>query len=162
MEIEKVKELITAFKEAELTSLSLKCEAFELKLKKEETVNINPVQISPDNAPVQSVSLTSDTSSMAVAVAGSPLNENLADEEVALSKKCIKSPIVGTFYHASSPQAQPFVTVGSKVKKGDVVCVIEAMKLMNEVEAEEDGEIIEILVENEEMVEYGQPLFVLR
>ncbi len=71
----------------------------------------------------------------------------------------VESPIVGTFYSAASPDAEAFVTVGSKVKKGDVLCIIEAMKLMNEIEADADGEIAEILVENEEGVEYGQPLF---
>ena len=76
--------------------------------------------------------------------------------------KSIKSPIVGTFYRAKSPTATPFVEVGSYVHKGDVVCIVEAMKLMNEVEAEEEGEVIEILVGNEEMVEYNQPLILLK
>ncbi len=71
----------------------------------------------------------------------------------------VESPIVGTYYNAPSPEADPYVCVGSKVKKGDVLCIIEAMKLMNEIEADQEGEIVEILVENEQGVEYGQPLF---
>lgn len=71
----------------------------------------------------------------------------------------MESPIVGTYYEAATPDADPFVSVGSKVKKGDTLCIIEAMKLMNEIEADADGEIAEILVKNEEGVEYGQPLF---
>lgn len=71
----------------------------------------------------------------------------------------IVSPIVGTFYASSGPDAEPFASVGSKVKKGDKLCIIEAMKLMNEIEAEVDGEIVEVLVEDEQMVEYGQELF---
>ena len=71
----------------------------------------------------------------------------------------IKSPMVGIFYTAPSPDAEPFVKVGSKVKKGDTLCIIEAMKLMNDVVAEEDGEIVEICAENGALVEFGQILF---
>ncbi len=73
----------------------------------------------------------------------------------------VKSPMVGTFYRAPSPDADPFVEVGHKVKKGDVLCIIEAMKMMNEIEAEYDGVVEQILVENATPVEYGQPLFVI-
>lgn len=71
----------------------------------------------------------------------------------------ITSPMVGTFYRAPAPDAEPYVKVGDKVEEDTVVCIVEAMKLMNELEAEVSGEIVEILVENEELVEYGQPLF---
>ena len=71
----------------------------------------------------------------------------------------VKAPIVGVFYAAASPDAEPFVSVGSKVKKGDVLCIIETMKLMNEVTAEQDGEITDVCVENGEVVEFGQALF---
>ncbi|MCI8383673.1 MAG: acetyl-CoA carboxylase biotin carboxyl carrier protein [Clostridia bacterium] len=74
----------------------------------------------------------------------------------------VKSPMVGTFYSKPSPDSEPYVTVGQKVKKGDVLCIIEAMKLMNEIESEFDGEIVEILVNEEETVEYGKPLFVIK
>lgn len=74
----------------------------------------------------------------------------------------IESPIVGTFYDAPSPEAETFVKVGDQVKKGQVVCIIEAMKLMNEIEAETEGEIVEIMVSNEGPVEYGQPLYKLK
>lgn len=73
----------------------------------------------------------------------------------------IKSPMVGVFYAAPSPDAKPFVEVGSKVKKGDVVCIVEAMKLMNEITAEFDGEVVDICVHNGDVVEYGQTLFKL-
>ena len=73
----------------------------------------------------------------------------------------IKSPMVGVFYAASAPEASPFVEIGSRVKKGDVVCIIEAMKLMNELTAEFDGEVVDICVRNGDVVEYGQPLFKL-
>lgn len=74
----------------------------------------------------------------------------------------IVSPMVGTFYVTPGPDKEPFVSVGDKVKKGKVICIIEAMKLMNEIESEIDGEIIEVLVQNGNMVEYGEPLFKIR
>ncbi len=73
----------------------------------------------------------------------------------------IKSPMVGVFYAAPSPDAKPFVEVGSRVKKGDVVCIVEAMKLMNEIAAEFDGEVVDICVHNGDVVEFGQTLFKL-
>jgi acetyl-CoA carboxylase biotin carboxyl carrier protein len=73
----------------------------------------------------------------------------------------IKSPLVGTYYGAPSPDAESFVKVGSRIKKGDTLCIVEAMKIMNEIEAEEDGIIKAVLVQNGEAVEYNQPLFVL-
>ena len=76
--------------------------------------------------------------------------------------KIIKSPMVGTFYASSSPEKEAFVKVGDKVKKGQVICIVEAMKLMNEIESEFDGEIVEICVKNEDVVDYGKPLFKLK
>ena len=76
--------------------------------------------------------------------------------------KVIKSPMVGTFYESSSPDKAPYIKVGDKVSKGQVVCIVEAMKLMNEIESEFDGEIIEICVKNEDVVEYGTPLFKIK
>ena len=76
--------------------------------------------------------------------------------------KVVTSPVVGTFYSKSSPTANPYVAIGQKVNKGDVLCIIEAMKLMNEIEAECSGEIIEILAKDEDMVDYGKPLFKIK
>ncbi len=73
----------------------------------------------------------------------------------------ITSPLVGVYYDASAPGAEPFVQIGSKVSKGDILCIIEAMKLMNEIKAESDGEIVDICAQNGEIVEYGQTLFKL-
>ncbi len=74
----------------------------------------------------------------------------------------VESPMVGTFYRASAPDAPPYVEVGSQVSKGTVLCIVEAMKLMNEIEAEQAGTVVEILVENGQPVQFGQPLFKLR
>ncbi len=76
--------------------------------------------------------------------------------------KVIKSPMVGTFYASSSPDKDPYVKVGDKITKGQVVCIVEAMKLMNEIESEFDGEVVEICVNNEDVVEYGTPLFKIK
>ena len=76
--------------------------------------------------------------------------------------KVITSPMVGTFYASASPEKPPFVKVGDRIHKGQVVCIVEAMKLMNEIESEYDGEVVEVCVNNEDVVEYGKPLFKLR
>lgn len=76
--------------------------------------------------------------------------------------KVIKSPMIGTFYSKSAPTANPFVKVGDKVKKGQVLCILEAMKLMNEIESEYNGEIVEVCVKDDEMVEFGQSLFKIK
>lgn len=100
-------------------------------------------------APVQSVATSEQASAPAPTQTAAPTG------------KTIKAPMVGVFYQAASPDADPYVTVGKTVKKGDTVCIIEAMKLMNEIQAEESGTVKEILVKNGEIVEYGQPLFVI-
>lgn len=89
------------------------------------------------------------------------VNENLNTEKQKNEEnyKTVKSPMVGTFYTKASPTAEPFVKVGDRVKKGDVLCIIEAMKLMNEIESDVDGEIVEICYNDEDLVEYGSVLF---
>ena len=83
-------------------------------------------------------------------------------EESKEEYKIVKSPMVGTFYSKSSPNAKPYAEIGQKVKKGNILCIVEAMKLMNEIESEYDGEIVEICVNDGDMVDYGKPLFKIR
>lgn len=85
----------------------------------------------------------------------------ISEESNEVSGNVIKSPMVGTFYQASSPGAEPFVKVGQKVHVGDTLCIIEAMKILNEIEAEQSGVITKILADNGQVVEYAQPLFVI-
>ena len=94
----------------------------------------------------------------------SPVNKtnSTIDKVEEMNCNIIKSPMVGTFYTSSSPDKPVFVRVGDKVKKGDTLCIIEAMKLMNEIQSEFDGEIVDICVENEAMVDYGKPLFKIK
>jgi acetyl-CoA carboxylase biotin carboxyl carrier protein len=84
-----------------------------------------------------------------------------AAEPVAISGHIVKSPMVGTFYTASSPEAKPFVQVGSVVNEGDTICIIEAMKILNEIEADKSGTVTRIMVDNGQAVEYGQSLFII-
>ena len=96
------------------------------------------------------------------AVPATPDPASPAPPEEAPAAEAINSPMVGTFYRSSSPDADPFIRVGDRVEEGTVVCILEAMKVMNEIQAEKSGEIAEVLVENGEPVEFGQPLFLLR
>lgn len=88
--------------------------------------------------------------------------QSLAEEKALPEGKQVKAPLVGTFYNASSPDAEPYVKAGDRVQKGQVLGIIEAMKLMNEIESEYDGVVEEILAANGQMVEYGQPLFLIK
>ena len=83
------------------------------------------------------------------------------NKDLSGKEKTIDSPMVGTFYRAASPDAAPFIDVGATVKKGDILCIVEAMKLLNEIECDQDGTIEKILVENGQPVEFGEPLFVI-
>ena len=91
----------------------------------------------------------------------SDMGTNAADNLKKEKRNTVNSPMVGTFYASASPESKPFVTIGQSVKKGDTLCILEAMKMMNQVQAESDGKIVEILVDNAEPVEFDQPLFVL-
>ena len=89
------------------------------------------------------------------------IKEEIKEKPTAITGKIVKSPLVGTFYAAPSPEAETFVKKGDTVQKGQVLGIVEAMKLMNEIESEYDGVVEEILIGNEDMVEYGQPLFII-
>ena len=97
----------------------------------------------------------------APAPAGAPVAELPAPSAAAPAGHIVKSPMVGTFYRSSSPGAKAFVEIGSQVKEGETICIIEAMKILNEIEADKSGTVTRILGENGQAVEYGQPLFVI-
>ena len=98
---------------------------------------------------------------VAAAPAAAPAAAAAAPAEPAVTGHVVKSPMVGTFYRASSPGAKPFGELGQQVKEGQAICIIEAMKIMNEIEADKAGTITKILVENGQAVEFGQPLFII-
>jgi len=95
-----------------------------------------------------------------VAVAAAPVAEAPVVAELAVGH-AVKSPMVGTFYRSSSPGSAPFIQIGSVVKEGDTLCIIEAMKILNEIESDKSGTVTQILCENGQAVEYGQPLFIV-
>lgn len=144
MELEQMVKLIDAVSKSSLTKFKLKEGNMEISLE------IEPKQTGAERVVTQTVTQTQAP----VVVSGA---ENT--EAALLTGNVVHSPLVGTFYNAPSPDAEPFVAVGDTVKKGQVLGIVEAMKLMNEIESEFDGVVEEILADNETMVEYGQPLF---
>lgn len=150
MNIEEVKELIALINDSDIKN-------FELTLDN-ATVRISKTDGVMPSAPVQAAPAAAQTAS---APAAPVQTETPAPAPKAEAKggNIVKAPIVGTFYESAGPGKPVFAPVGSKVKKGDVLCIIEAMKIMNEVVSEFDGEVAEVMVENEQLVEFGQPLF---
>jgi acetyl-CoA carboxylase biotin carboxyl carrier protein len=141
MELEDLKELIELLKDTDVTELQIEKEGTKVKIRREKMLS--------------SIDMTGYKSSA--------LQEKIIaeTEEEAQRLVTVTSPIVGTFYRAPTPEANPFVEVGARVKKNQVLCIVEAMKLMNEIESEADGIIVKILVENGQPVEYGEPLFLI-
>lgn len=155
MEINEIMKLVQAVSEYGLTSFELEEGNMRISLKREK-------EIVPAAVPVVS---GAEGIAPGVILAEKPLAADKAQPQAAEdigSDQVVTSPLVGVFYAASSPDADPFVKVGDSVKKGQVLGIIEAMKLMNEIESEVDGVVEAILVKNEETVEYGQPLFRIR
>lgn len=150
MNIEDVKSLISLIDESSLTELHYQTGDFQLLLSKNKLVQTN--QLSTESVPVA-------TPTPAVTAPAQAVKEVVAEATAAKEGKIITSPIVGVVYLAPTPDAKPYATKGQNIAKGDVVCLVEAMKLMNEIKSEFDGEIVEVLVENEQIVEYNQPLF---
>ena len=148
MKIEEIRELAQIMKENGLGVLELQEDGTSLRL--ETACATAPVvqAVVPAAAPAAPAPAPT---APATAQDGTPVDFNNLKE--------VTSPMVGMFYQAPSPEADPYVRVGSKVKKGDVLCVIEAMKLLNEITADTDGEIVDVCVENGQLVEYGQVLF---
>ncbi|RHJ35653.1 acetyl-CoA carboxylase biotin carboxyl carrier protein [Sutterella sp. AM11-39] len=156
MDLRKLKTLIDLVSESGVAELEITEGDDRVKI-------VNRVGAAPVAAAAPAVIATPVVASAAPAAAPAPAvaAEPAAAPVAAEDTRTINSPMVGTFYRAPSPGAKPFADVGQKVKAGDTVCIIEAMKLLNEIETEYDGVIKEILVENGQPVEFGQPLFVI-
>ena len=155
LKIEEIHELIKLIDESTIDEFTYENEGAKIKLKKNKEV---VQQVAAPVAPVQAAPAQQAPKAQAPAQTEAPAQEAVASEN--LHK--ITSPMVGTFYASSSPEADPYVTSGSKVKENTVVCIVEAMKLFNEIEAEVKGEIVEVLAENGQLVEFGQPLFLVK
>ncbi|MEN2985700.1 MAG: acetyl-CoA carboxylase biotin carboxyl carrier protein [Thermodesulfovibrionaceae bacterium] len=140
MELDEIKDIISFLKQTDVTELIIEKEGFKVRIKRGSLYA--PIEITKTPTIPQEI----------------PTKEVIKEEEILHT---IVSPLVGTFYRSPSPDAQPFVEVGSRVEKGQVVCIIEAMKIMNEIESDISGTIKKILVENGQPVEYGEPLFLV-
>ena len=152
MEYKELKKLVELVENAAITHLSIDENGTKIEIKKE---------IQETN------SVVLPQAAVATPIAQPPVAAAVEQQEPAAKPKDknvieIKAQMVGTFYHSANPDSPPFVKVGDTIKKGSVICIIEAMKLFNEIEAEEDGIIEEICVPNESAVEYGQPLFLIK
>jgi acetyl-CoA carboxylase biotin carboxyl carrier protein len=161
MKIEEIKTIVKLMSENDLTEFKIEAEDMHLCIRRGLQGGMAPaVMAAPmvQAAPVAVAVPAAAPQAVSVATAAAPV----AAAPAALDKaKVIESPIVGTFYRAGSPGAEPFAKVGSKVEADTVICIVEAMKVMNEIKAEKAGVVKEILVENGQPVEFGQPLFVL-
>lgn len=149
MEYDKIKQLMEDMGNSKLTSIDIDFpDGTKISMKKEEKQVVKVVE-TQEIAESKRVNTTTNVEE----------NNIEATEE---NFNIVKSPMVGTFYLKPSPDSEPYVQVGQKVKRGDTLCIIEAMKLMNEIESEFDGEIAEVLLKDGEMVEYGKPLFKIK
>ena len=153
MDLRKLKKLIDLVQESGIAELEITEGEEKVKIVKGGEATVTPIAAAakPAAAPAAPAGATAAAAAVAAAVA----------EEPALEGHLLKAPMVGTFYRSASPESKAFVEVGQNVKAGETVCIIEAMKLMNEIEADATGVIKAILVENGQPVEYGQPLFII-
>ncbi|WYJ80611.1 acetyl-CoA carboxylase, biotin carboxyl carrier protein [Enterococcus sp. DIV1094] len=158
LKINEIKELVSQFDQSTLTEFDLKDGQFELYMNKNEMSRgmgqpvPTPMFSESQPQPAAPVAAKEESSSTQPEVVAAPIVDGVE----------VKSPIVGIVYLQPSPDKPAFKKVGDKVTKGEVICIIEAMKLMNEVTSDVDGEIAAILIDNEEVVEYGQPLFIVQ
>lgn len=148
MDIRKIKKLIEILEESGIAELEIK--------EGEESIRLNRY-----SAPPAAISYAPAPATVQPSPAQTAEHGAKSGNEEKLSGHVVKSPMVGTFYRSASPGTKPFVEVGHSVKSGDTLCIIEAMKILNQIEADKSGTITKIMVENAEPVEYGQPLFVI-
>jgi oxaloacetate decarboxylase alpha subunit len=153
MNLKELKELIEMLKDTDISELEIERSGTKVRLRKGGDVTFHPAMPRMEYPPATFVA-------PAIVEAPAPAADKPAEQSGKNQVK-VTSPIVGTFYRSSSPDKPAYVEVGDIVKKGQVLCIIEAMKLMNEIESEASGKIVQILIENGQPVEYGQPLYVI-
>ncbi|WP_088104724.1 acetyl-CoA carboxylase biotin carboxyl carrier protein [Halalkalibacter urbisdiaboli] len=163
LKVQEIKELIRAMDQSSLDEFKFEQDGTKLVLRKEKNeVQAIQVPTAPAVTEVQKQASVQQTPVQAVEeTKAEQAQEQVQEQPSTANLHTITSPMVGTFYAAPSPDAEPYVKKGDEVNSESVVCIIEAMKLMNEIEAEVKGRIVEVLAENGELVEYGQPLFVV-
>ena len=154
MDIRKIKKLIELVEESGISELEISEGEESVRISRSAPAASYPVMQQAYAAPMMQPQAPA-------AAAAAPAAAAEAPAKAEISGHIVRSPMVGTFYRSSGPDAKAFVEVGQSVKVGDPLCIVEAMKMMNEIEAELDGKIVEILVANESAVEFGQPLFLI-
>ncbi len=160
MTLDQIKELIEFIREHDLSEFELEQDGVKIRVKTGSSAAPAPVAYAPaPHAAHPAAAAASSTPSHSAVASQAPPPAGI-DEGPELA--IVKSPIVGTFYRSSEPGAGPFVEVGATVRKGQVLCIIEAMKLMNEIDSEYDGEVVSAYVENGQAVQYGERLFAIR
>jgi acetyl-CoA carboxylase biotin carboxyl carrier protein len=157
MDLDTLKQILNLVREHELSELEVEQDGLRLKIRKDSAV-VAPAP--PPPMPARAGDGAPAPATAALAAPQAPSSLESADAEIELA--VVKSPIVGTFYRSPEPGAAPFADVGTIVKKGQVLCIIEAMKLMNEIDSEYDGEIVNVYVESGQPVQYGERLFAIR
>jgi acetyl-CoA carboxylase biotin carboxyl carrier protein len=156
---DEIKQLMEYLETSSFVEFEIEREGFKLKLVRRQAQDLERQQIMPIAMMTAAGAGVAPAASPAAApAAASPAAAPAEAADIHL----VKSPIVGTFYRASAPDAKPFVNPGERVSKGQVMCIVEAMKLMNEIESDCDGEVLEVLVSNGQPVEFGEPLFKVR
>lgn len=153
IDIHKISKLIEIVSKSDISEINLKQGEEELKITRDKTI----VAAAPVQTVIAAPAAVAPAPVAAAPAAPAPVAAPVASEPVAAN--LMKSPMVGTFYRSSSPTADPFVTEGQSVKEGDTLCIIEAMKMMNQVQADRSGVIKKVLVDNGSTVEFDQPLF---
>ena len=163
MDLKEIKKILDMIAESEVNQVTIEEGDFKIKVKKTADVvqgSAQPVQYQMPAAPQQPQQQPSQPQQpQQPASGGGESSDSSGGSEP--EGNVVKSPIVGTFYRSPSPDADAFVKVGDKVEKGDTLCIVEAMKIMNEIESEFSGEVKKIIVENAEAVEFEQPLFII-
>ena len=159
MDFDDITRILEIMKEHELSEFELERDNFKLRIRKQGTGHWVAATPHPQQVHAGPLSAPGGPALPGAAVGVAP-EVAQADEEIDLA--VVKSPIVGTFYRAPEPGAKPYAEVGDVVRKGQVLCIIEAMKLMNEINAEADGEIVKVYVENGHAVQYAERLFAIR
>ena len=159
MDLGQLKQILDLVREHELSEFEVEHDGLRLKIRKDTVAAAVAPASAQSVAPTAPIAASAGPTA-AVPAAGAPPAAMADEAEIELA--VVKSPIVGTFYRAAEPGARNFVEVGATVKKGDVLCIIEAMKLMNEIDCEYDGDIVNVYVENGQPVQYGERLFAIR
>jgi acetyl-CoA carboxylase biotin carboxyl carrier protein len=166
MDLEHLKQLLDLVREHDLAEFEVESDGLRLKVRKNSAGTLHASAAPPAVMPAGVVA-ASTAGAVAPAAAPTAVGSSAADTgapsaEAETELAIVKSPIVGTFYRSPEPAAATFVEIGATVKKGQVLCIIEAMKLMNEIDSEYDGEVVNIYVENGQPVQYGERLFAIR